>query len=336
MKTGERMKNLKIYLILFSLLVLIKPLPGQSNSQLPGFTVSPYFQDQYVTFNYEPDIRIQINAPSPENYDSQKPIRLALYALPNGNTIEQTVGKITDAEDDWHYDIQHIGAQTRFLREKFSTENLITAYLETSQKSWPAWKSETANYAQIIKNLVTYLKSNYAQKEVKVVLSGHSGGGRFIFSFLDSVDEIPQYIDRICFLDSDYGYEDGYGAKLQQWLSEYTESCLSVLAYNDSIALYNGEPIVSPIGGTWYRSKMMKTYLANFFDFDTHEDEHLIKHRALNGRISILLKKNPERKILHTVQVEKNGFIHTMLTGTDLEGEGYLYYGERAYDSLIQ
>lgn len=334
MKTGERMKKQNFIPILFILVVFTKMLTGQSDSQLPGFTASPYFQEQYVTFNYEPGIRIHINAPG--NYDPQKPVRLALYALPNGNTIEQTVGKITGANDDRQYDIQHISAQTRFLREKLSDVNLLTAYLETTQKSWPAWKSETSNHAAIVKKLVEYLKTNYRQKDVRVVLTGHSGGGRFIFSFLDGVNDIPLYIDRICFLDSDYGYEDQYGEKIKDWLVSSEENCLSVIAYNDSVALYNGEPIVSPTGGTWYRSKMMQNYLSDYFEFDTNEDENMINHRALNGRISILLKKNPERKILHTVQVEKNGFIHTLLTGTELENDGYDYYGERAYAHLIQ
>jgi hypothetical protein len=48
------------------------------------------------------------------------------------------------------------------------------------------------------------------------------------------------------------------------------------------------------------------------------------------------LKENPERKILHTVQVERNGFIHALVTGTPNENRGYEYYGERAYARWIQ
>ena len=80
----------------------------------------------------------------------------------------------------------------------------------------------------------------------------------------------------------------------------------------------------------------MQKYFANTFTFTTMEDESFIRHEALDGRIKILLKKNPEQKILHTVQVELNGFIHTMVTGTTLEEDGYTYYGERSYTDLIQ
>jgi hypothetical protein len=49
-----------------------------------------------------------------------------------------------------------------------------------------------------------------------------------------------------------------------------------------------------------------------------------------------LLKENPERKIFHTVQVERNGFIQALLAGTADEGKGYEYFGERAYTNWIQ
>jgi hypothetical protein len=35
------------------------------------------------------------------------------------------------------------------------------------------------------------------------------------------------------------------------------------------------------------------------------------------------------------VQVEKNGFIESLLSGTPLEQRGYRYFGRRAYSGLI-
>ncbi|MCB9057705.1 MAG: T9SS type A sorting domain-containing protein [Calditrichae bacterium] len=304
--------------------------------ELPGFVKSAYFDEQITTFTYGSDIRIHINAPAAENFDAAKPVGMALFALPNGNTIEQTVGKILKTGDDWHYDIQHIGAQTRFLRQQITDYNLITVYLEASQKSWPAWKAAHTDHAQILKKLTEYLKSCFSKYDPFVILTGHSGGGRFTFSFMDAFDEIPAYVNRIAFLDSDYGYEHSYGDKMIQWLNSSEDNYLCVLAYNDSIALYNGEPIVSATGGTWYRSRIMQKYMADQYSFTTDEDDDFIRHSALDGRVKILLKKNPERLILHTVQVEKNGFIHAMLTGTSLENQNYTYYTDRIYSDLIQ
>jgi hypothetical protein len=48
------------------------------------------------------------------------------------------------------------------------------------------------------------------------------------------------------------------------------------------------------------------------------------------------MKENPEHKIFHTVQVEKNGFIHAILSGTPDENKDYEYFGERVYSPWIQ
>jgi len=311
-------------------------IAGEMPGRVPGFAVSPYYNEQVVTFMLNPEIRIHINAPSAESFDVNKRVGLALFALPNGNTIEQTVGKVTQIGDDWHYDIQHIGAQTRFLRRKIVEYNLVTVYLETTQKSWPAWKAQHPDYAEIVKRTVDNLRSYFRKYQPFIILTGHSGGGRFIFSFLEAFAEIPDYVERICFLDSNYGYNNSYGAQIVNWLNAAPNHFLSALAYNDSVALFNGRPVVSDTGGTWSRSGLMQRWFSKFFKFTSEEDSEFTRYTALDGRIQILLKKNPERSILHTVQVERNGFIHTMLTGTSLENDGYQYFGERVYMDLAQ
>ncbi len=184
--------------------------------------------------------------------------------------------------------------------------------------------------------MVDYLTNLFADYNPFVVLTGHSGGGSFTFSYLDNVKEIPHSIKRISFLDSNYGYNDSYGPKILEWLNASAENFLSVIAYNDSVALYNGKPFVSDTGGTWFRSKMMKNYFDDYLEFTEEENDEFIKYTALNGRIKFILKKNPDRLIFHTVQVELNGFIQGMLSGTSLESVGYKYYEQRAYSQFIQ
>ncbi len=314
----------------------VSEFDSSTSVYLPGFVTSPYFNEQICSFNYEPEIRILINAPAADIFDPNVPAEIILFALPNGNTIEQTVGKKLNAGDDWHYDIQHIGAQTRFLRNQSRDKNIVIVYLETSQKSWPSWKSKHPEYPSIINSLVGYLTDLFSNYNPSVVLTGHSGGGSFTFGFLDRVDEIPNNIKRISFLDSNYGYDDTYGPKLLKWINDSDEHFLSVIAYNDSAALYNENPVVSATGGTWYRSKMMQDFLDDHFEFEELEDDDFIKYTALDGRITFILKKNPDRLILHTVQVELNGFIQGMVSGTHLEDTGYEYYGQRAYSEFIQ
>ena len=306
-------KLIILQLFLFSISVFTQT---DNSNKLKGFSESNFLNEQVFSFNFNSEIRIHINAPSKESFNKNKPVGIALFALPNGNTIEQTIGKILKPGDDWHYDIQHIGAQTRFLRNKIKDYNLVTVYLETSEKSWPAWKNNHTDYVSIVKSVVDTIVSFFKDCDNFLILTGHSGGGRFIFSFLDGNDTIPSSVKRICFLDSDYGYEKSYGLKLIKWLKASADHFLSVLAYNDSVVIYNNKHIVSPTGGTWYRSKMMIEDLSSVFNFDKVENKDFITYTSLQRRIEIILKKNPGGEILHTVQVEKNGFIHTMLTGT--------------------
>lgn len=303
---------------------------------LPGFHDVGEFDEQVLTFRFPQDVCITVNAPPRDSLDPAGRIKLILYALPSGNSTEQTAGKLLEAGDDWHYDIQHIAAQTRFLRHHLPGTNVIIAYLETNQKSWPAWRSYHPDSLRMIVSIVDSLRRLFSGFQIDVALSGHSGGGSFVFGFLNGVPQIPDYIDRIALLDANYAYEDSlHAGKLAHWLRQSKDHFLCVLAYNDSVALLNGKPFVSPTGGTWHRSHKMMQRLGADFPFDTVMREPLGKNTALSGRVQFLLMENPERAILHTVQVERNGFIQCIVSGTPNEGVGYQYFGERAYNQFL-
>jgi hypothetical protein len=303
---------------------------------LPGFRESSSFAEQQLYIeNSPPGTRILINAPL-KGFEKNNNVLLVFYALPNGNTIEQTCGKSMKDGDDWHYNIQHIGAQTRFLRQTIKNQTVVVVYLQAIQKSWSSWVANTPDSLSVLKSIVDDIKSMFAKWDPQVVLSSHSGGGRFIFSYIDAVSEIPGDVVRIAFLDSNYGYEDTIsGPKLVRWLKSGRDKYLCTLAYNDSVVIYNGRQLVSPTGGTWYRSKMMKNFLSGYFRFRERERDSIIWNTSLNKRIEIILKTNPDSLILHTTQVELNGFIHSILSGTRYENRGYSYFGKRAYSEYI-
>jgi hypothetical protein len=81
---------------------------------------------------------------------------------------------------------------------------------------------------------------------------------------------------------------------------------------------------------------MMLADLSKHFNFKKVQDDSLIVYRSDNKRIQFFFKTNPEKKIFHTVQVERNGFIHSILLGTKRESKKYRYFGERAYSELIE
>ncbi len=292
-------------------------------------------EQEFYLENFAPDVTVSLNAP--DYYNIKGKTYLIVFALPNGNSIEWTKGKKIKEGDDWHFDIQHIAAQTRFIRSIDKKNNYIIAYVMTKQKSWPAWKRTTPDSKTIIKNIVNNIAFMFDSYKPQIVLNGHSGGGSFIFGYLDAVEKIPGNIKRIAFLDSDYGYEDSLHAnKLSHWLKEDKKNKLLVLAYNDSLVMYNGKPLVSSTGGTWYRSRLMQRNLAETFSFKTFSDTSFIVHKALNGRIQIILKENPNGLIYHTTQVEKNGFILSLFSGTIYDNRKlFTYFGERAYRKFI-
>ncbi len=290
--------------------------------------------DSIFSFFMHEDVKVTFDYPT--NFSNYKKTILIFYGLPNGNTTEQTIGKRLQPGDDWHFDIQHIGAQTKFIRKELPRKNIIVVYLENNLESWPAWKQKHADHLSFIQRIVDTLYKIVPAKRKTIYLNGHSGGGSFIFGFLAGTDKIPAYIKRISFLDSDYGYDSSYYSKLKDWLLLVKNSRLTVFAYNDSVALYNGKPVVSSTGGTWYRSHMMLDDLSKDFHFAKKNTDSLEIFQTKNKKIGLFLKKNFNRGIYHTQQVELNGFIHSVLFGTKKDSKGYLYYGARAYSKYIQ
>jgi len=83
------------------------------------------------------------------------------------------------------------------------------------------------------------------------------------------------------------------------------------------------------------RSHAMLDDLGPQFRFISRTNGGLETFSVAHGRIEFLLKENPEQKILHTIQVERNGFIQGILSGTPDEGRGYEYFGDRVYAKWI-
>lgn len=335
-KISPRWKSIRYVFKAAAILLLVSGHEALDAQLLPGFRTSGQFDEQQLIIENSPSgTRILINAPM-NGFGSDERVMLILYALPNGNTIEQTFGKKPGEDDDWHFDIQHIGAQTRFLRNVISDRTIVVAYFENSRKSWPAWSANTPGCHEEIKGMIDEVTSIFAKWDPELVLNGHSGGGRFIFNWLDACERIPGNVVRIAFLDSSYGWEDDtYGPKIVSWLRSGKNRYLCTLAYNDSVVIYNGKPLVSPTGGTWYRSGAMRDYLSRSFRLKKRERDSLIWFSSAGRRIEFIFKPNPEGKIFHTQQVEYNGFIHSMLSGTVHEQKGYRYFGGRAYRGFI-
>jgi hypothetical protein len=259
--------------------------------------------------------------------------QVVIYALPNGNTIEQTFGRKLKPGMDWHFDIQHIGAQTRWLWRQPEFKNLVVVYLENSQKSWPAWSRahSPAEATQVFDKVAKLLPGPVKS----FTLNSHSGGGALLLSMIKGWTTIPKAVNRIAFLDSNYNYDTmTHFQKLVDWLSQPSSS-LYVLAYDDANGLLNGKPFVSAAGGTWGRTKQLVADFETVDQFD-REGSDLERLLARKLQMCVYRKANPNHEIFHTVQVERNGFIDSILFGSPLWGKGYRYFGDRAYSDLIR
>lgn len=281
------------------------------------------------------DSGVMLTFDEPAVLSRSKPTKIIVFALPNGNTTAQTFGKKPVAGDDWHVDIQHIGAQTAFIRKTDPATNYIVVYFENDLKSWPAWRRKYASADQQIGRMVDELWKKYAIYRPKLILSGHSGGGSFIFGYINAKDKLSEQVERIGFLDATYAYEpEKHQAKLNSWL-KHKHSSLQVFAYNDSVVIYNGKPLVSPTGGTWYRSQLMANTLAKDFSLQKEDHSDRLEWSEPKHRIYFNLIKNPDALIYHTVLVEKNGFIDLIFKGTAFEDREYRFWADRAYSTLI-
>lgn len=305
-------------------------------SPKPVWSATNGFGEQICELHLDRGVRVQINAPESYLRNPTPGATLVFYALPNGNTIEQTLGKRRGPGDHWQYDIQHVAAQIRFVRHALPEHPVIVACLENQLKSWPAWRRKNGD--DYIPELLAAVQRSVPGSNMKVVLASHSGGGSLLFGYLNTQDRIPAQITRLIFLDSNYAYDSSraHDQKIAAWLKDSSEAVLAVFAYHDSIALLNGTNFVSAAGGTWGRSHAMLEDLGTKFEFQSRTNDLLRVHSSLSGRAVFFLRENPDKKILHTVQVEKNGLIHALLLRTPQEGKGYDYFGPRAYSEWIE
>jgi hypothetical protein len=307
---------------------------GEDSALLPGFQRAAEFDEQERWSRLESGVRIYVNAPRVMKSSLR---RLVIYATPNGNTIEQTLGCAMAEERDWHFDIQHVAAQIRRLRELSPDEDIVLAVVQAPKLSWPAFRQAETNHKVIIRGLVDDLAKQTAAE--RVVLSGHSGGGSFMFGYLNAFETIPATVERIVFLDANYAYsdEEHHGDKLLAWLRGDSTRRLIVIAYDDREITLNGKRVVGPTGGTYRASGRMIDRLTKDVPLPAEKQGPFDHQRGMDGQIEFFIHPNPDNKILHTALVgEMNGLLHGLTLGTPRVEAWGKFGGPRAYTSWIQ
>lgn len=312
---------------------------GAPGDLLPGFQQSPWFGEQVMEMKTPNGVRMLFNVPGGSKFDSKRPTRLIFYATPNGNTIEQTMGATLEQGVDWHYDIQHVAAQVRRLRELDGHENVALVCLEADGRSWPAWRQNHPDSAKLIRDLIAKAREWIPGASVRVTLAGHSGGGSFLIGYLNGGETIPDDVDRIVFLDANYSYDDRekHGEKLLTWLGASPEHRLVVLAYDDRNIKLDGKLVVGPEGGTYRATQRMLTTFRKTVSFSRSRQGDFERYESPDARSLFLIHTNPANKILHTALVgEMNGLLMALTYGTPEETSWGTFGGPRAYSIWVQ
>jgi len=300
---------------------------------LPGFARTGPFDEQVRWSRHDGGVRVVVNAPVALRADRGR--LLVIYATPNGNTLEQTLGCAAAEDRDWRFDLQHVAAQTRCLRQIESARDVILAVTQAPKTSWPLFRREEPRADRIIRELVESLTREFRAE--RVALACHSGGGSFVLGYVGAVDAIPDSIERIVLLDANYSYSDAeHGEKLLEWLARAPDARLVVIAYDDREITVEGKKIIGPDGGTFRATERM---LARFRkDVELTEGKHGAFRRvqSADGRIQFFVHPNPENKILHTALVgQMNGLVHGLTVGTRQEETWGPFGGPRVYGKWI-
>lgn len=288
----------------------------------------------------EPQVRIYANQPAASEAPADKhlPPRVMIFALPNGNTLEQTLGCAKAEGLDWHYDIQHVLAQTRLLRKLTPEESLTLVCAEAGGLSWPTWRGSRADGNARIGAFADQWRREYGGDDARVTLTGHSGGGSFIFGVIEAFDEIPAWIDRIAILDANYAFDAAkHGGKLVRWLRGDDSRRLVVLAYDDRNIEFNGKKVVGPDGGTFRATQRMVDAFRPEFEIVEQQKGPFTEYSGLDGRVRFYVHPNPQNKILHTALVgDMNGLVQAQTLGTPTEGTWGTFGGPRAYEAFVE
>ena len=138
-----------------TLLLLVCGSSHVYSELLPGFQKPDQFDEQVRWSRLESGVRVFVAATTQFN---DRPRTLVVFATPNGNTIEQTLGCAASKDRDFRFDIQHIAAQMRRLREIDSERDFVLAVVQAPQLSWPTFRREQSHANTIIRDLMTSLE----------------------------------------------------------------------------------------------------------------------------------------------------------------------------------
>jgi len=259
---------------------------------------------------------------------------LVIYATPNGNTIEQTLGAAVTAPEAWRFQIQHVAAQIHRVRQLLPETRISLAVIEAPGRSWPSFLGAHPAAPQFARRLAEHLRSQTQSQHT--ILCGHSGGGAFLLRCIHPLP-VPSAISRFVFLDANYSWDNNlHSQPLLQWLQASPQNQLITVAYDDRQVELNGRRVVSDDGGTWRASERMIVGLGGAAEFAEQSLGPLRHLRSKTGQVQFLLHTNPQNQILHTALVgDMHGLICSLTADPAVADNWQRMLEPRDYSALI-
>lgn len=273
---------------------------------IAGLAFSPLhpFDEQRLDM-VEPDgVRAAIMAPRSL---SGRPVPVLIYLAPNGSSTEETLGAAPSDGQSWRFDIQHVAAQVRALRQRRETSELCLVVATAPGLSWPRWRANQASAPSEARRLLTQWLAALPVPAGEVTLAAHSGGGAFLWATLEAPSPLPSWLKRMAWFDANYSFDaDRHGPTLQAWLQANRSRQIRVLAYDDRRVTLDGQPVVSETGGTYRATHRMASALGVLPQRSASGD--WIVASDARRQIDLRIHVNPKNEILHTRLVgEMNG-----------------------------
>lgn len=259
-------------------------------------------------------------------FDLERPTIAIVYAAPNGNTLEETLGRRRAEGEAFRYDIQHVLAQTRLLRAAMPDTNVVLAVVEEKGLSWPTWvKREGRPSARsVLAEPIAFVPS------ASVVWASHSGGGSLVLAAIQEAP-IPSEVTTVAFLDSHYAFEEGsgHGKRLATWLRANEAHRLVAIAYDDRRIRLHGRRVVSKKGGSFRATDRMRDALRREGFLLVHDHVGPFdRYLAAGGRVDLRVHPNHENRILHSALVsDENGFAFAVALGRGARAEAAARFG---------
>lgn len=150
------------------------------------------------------------------------------------------------------------------------------------------WKRKHTDSKSRLQKAIETIRRWVPVENVRLSLTGHSGGGSFLFGFLDGLEAIPDFVERIAFLDANYSYndDDKHGDKLLAWLKQDRTHRLAVIAYDDRKVMLNGKSVVGPDGGTFRATERMLARFGKDVMLTRSTVNDIDSQTAMDGRVT--------------------------------------------------